>query len=122
MRRRRIEVIIQFLNVLAVIAFAACEAEEALLYDRIVAIPKRQRKADSLVTVADAGDAVLVPTIGARAGMIVRKIVPRRAVRRVILADSSPGTFAQIWPPAFPVFRPRVRFGKALFFCFHNRY
>jgi hypothetical protein len=42
------------------------------------------------------------PVIGARAGLIVREIVPRVAVLAVVLADRAPLAFAEIGPPLFP--------------------
>ena len=78
MRRRAVEVEVVLLDVLAVIAFVAGEAEEALLEDRVAAVPEREGEADVLVAVADAGDAVLVPAVGARAGVVVRADTPRR--------------------------------------------
>src|SRR5207237_900484 len=56
-----------------------------------------------LAPVADSGQAVLVPAIRARAGVVVREVIPRRAVRAVILADGAPGALGEVRPPALPV-------------------
>ena len=66
-RRRGVEVEVVLLHVLAVVALGAGQAEEALLQDRIAAVPERQREAEARVAVADAGEAVLAPAVGARA-------------------------------------------------------
>ena len=71
--RRGVEVEVVLLHVLAVIALDAGQPEEALLQDRIAAVPERQREAEPCVVVADAGDPVLAPAVGARAGVIVGK-------------------------------------------------
>ena len=63
--RCAVEIEVVFLYVLSVIAFAAGQSKDALLENRIALIPKRQGKADLLVSIADAGDSVFVPAISA---------------------------------------------------------
>src|SRR5262245_42648714 len=55
------------------------------------------------MTIADAGDSVFVPAIGARAGMVVRKITPRIAIGTVVFAHRSPSTLGQKRSPAVPM-------------------
>src|SRR5207248_2431351 len=62
-RRRRIQVEVLLLHVLAVVALRAGEAEQALLQDRIVAVPHREREAQPPLAIADAEDAVLAPAV-----------------------------------------------------------
>jgi len=100
---RAVQVVIALLNVFPVVAFVSGEAEEAFFQDGVAAVPERHREADLLMAVADSGDAVFVPAVGAGPGMIVGNVLPRGPVRAVIFADRSPGPFAQIGPPAFPV-------------------
>src|SRR5271166_5172937 len=99
---RAVEVEIILLDVLAVIALAVSQAEQPLLEDRVLAIPQRQGKTQPLVVVAEPGEAVLTPVIGARAGLIVGEIVPRIAVLAVVLADRAPLAFAEIRAPLLP--------------------
>ena len=80
-RRRGVEVVVELLHVLAVVALAVGQAEQALLEDRIAAVPQRQRQAQPLLVVADAGDAVLAPAIGAAARWSCGDS-PRRCRRR----------------------------------------
>ena len=82
MRGRGVEVIIQLLHVLAVIALAVGQAKEALLENRIVSVPQRQREAKALAVVAETRNPVLAPAIGAAAGVIVRQIFPGGAAGR----------------------------------------
>src|SRR5690606_15792761 len=82
------------------------EAEEALLEDRIALVPQRDREADVLVAVAEAGEPVLTPAVGARARVVVRQVGPGGAVRAVVLAHRAPLTLAEIGPPALPVAQP----------------
>ena len=77
--RRRVEVEPVLLDVLAVVALAVGEAEHPLLQDRIGAVPQREREAQPLALVADAGDPVLAPAVGPRARVLVREVVPRVA-------------------------------------------
>ena len=72
------------------VALIGGQTEHPLLQYRIGAVPQRERKTQPLLVVADSRDAVLAPTISARARVIMRKIFPRRSVRAVILAHGSP--------------------------------
>ena len=63
-RRRAVEVEVVLLHVLAVVALAGRQAERPLLQDRVGAVPQREREAQQLVAVADAGQAVLAPAVG----------------------------------------------------------
>src|SRR5215471_11367184 len=102
MSRRTVQVIVIFFDVLPVIGLAVSQAEHALLEDRVLAVPQRQRKTQPLVIVADAGDAILAPMIGARAGLIVAKIVPGVPVLAVVFANGAPLALAEIGPPLPP--------------------
>ena len=102
--RRAVLKIPQLLGVLAVIAFLVGEAKQALLEDRVAAVPQRDAEAPPQVIVTPAGNAVLTPAIGAAAGMIVREILPGGAVAAVVLADRAPLALAHIRPPAPPSF------------------
>src|SRR5882672_11821383 len=93
------------------IALVACEAEETFFQDGVAPIPEGQRKAHDLVPVADPFDSVLPPAIGARARVIVRKILPSRTARAVIFADGSPLALGEIGSPPLPMF-----FSSACFF------
>src|SRR5580658_2444278 len=119
-RRRGVEIVVVLLDVLAMIPFAIREAEEPLLQDRVLFIPESQSEADVLMAVADATQAVLTPTIGARTSMIVREIVPRVAVRTVVLADRSPLPLGEMGPPAIPVGLSLVVGNQPLFFIGHS--
>src|SRR6185503_9887035 len=102
MSRRRVEVVIELLHVLAVIAFAVGQSEQPLLQNRIAAVPQRQRQTQSLLVIAESSEAVFTPAINAAARMIVRKVRPHVAVRTVVLAHGSPLALAQIRAPLFP--------------------
>ena len=92
-----------FLGILAVITLPARQPENAFLENRVASIPQRQSQAQSLFDVAKAGQAVLAPSIRARAGVIVREIVPRLPVSAVILTHGTPLAFADIRSPQIPV-------------------
>ena len=101
--RRAIEVEVILLDVLAVIAFAVGEAEQALLENRVLAVPQREGKTQALLVIGDTGDAVLAPAIGTRAGVIVGEEIPGVAALAVVLAHGAPLTFAQVGSPLLPV-------------------
>src|SRR5262249_6532688 len=101
--RRAVDVEVVLLDVFAVVAFAAGQGEQSFLQERIAAVPEREGEADALVAITNAGQAVLVPSIGPRARMVVREAVPRGAAPAVALADATPGAFAEIRPLPLPV-------------------
>ena len=102
MCRRAIDIEIVLFDILAVIAFAIGQAEQPLLQDRVGAIPERQCKAKTLLVIADAGQPVLAPAIGAGACLIVAEIVPCRAGGAIILTNRPPLPLAEIGSPAPP--------------------
>ena len=120
-RRRGVEVEVVLLDVLAVIALAAGEPEEALLEDRIAPVPQGQREAEPPVVVGDPGDPVLAPAVGARARVVVREEIPGRPVGAVVLAHRAPLALGQVGPPAPPV--DVVAFGlpESLLLCGERR-
>ncbi len=80
-------------------------------------VPKRQRKTEHLLVVADTGQTILVPTVGARAGMIVREVLPGVAIFAVVFAHRPPGALAEIRPPAIPWFAALMRLAQPVLFC-----
>ena len=79
-RRRRVEVEVVLLDVLAVVALAVRQPEQALLEDRVAAVPERQREAQPLPVVREAGEPVLAPAVGARPRLVVAEVAPGVAV------------------------------------------
>ena len=113
--RRRVEVPVALLDVLAVVALEAGQAERPLLQDRVGAVPEGEPEAEPLVAVADGGQAVLVPAVGPRAGVVVRERRPGLAVGRVVLPDRPPGPRRDERsppPPRPPVSARRSRSGS----------
>src|SRR6185312_10756279 len=74
-----------------------------LLQDRIIAVPQREAEAQPLLDIAEPGEAVLPPPVGAGPGLLVGRVVPGVAVRAVVLADRAPLPLADIGPPPVPV-------------------
>jgi len=75
-RRRAVEVEVVLFYVLAVVALAVGEAEEPLLENGVLSVPEGESKAEVLFIVGNAGDAVLAPAVGARAGVVMGKEIP----------------------------------------------
>ena len=112
--RQPLEVPPVLLDVLAVVALRPGQAEHALLEDRIAAVPERERQAQLVADVRDAGHAVLVPAVGARPRVVVRERGPGVAALGVVLADGAPGPLAEIRAPLVPrVRREEVVLGAA---------
>jgi len=100
--RRGVEVVVDLLDVLAVVALGVGQAEEPLLEDRVLAVPEGQGQAELALLVADAGDAVLAPTVGPAPRLVVGQVVPGVAAGAVVLADRAPLPLAQVRAPLLP--------------------
>src|SRR5947209_1762196 len=120
MRRRRVEVEVVLLHVLAVIAFAVRETEQPFLEDCVAAIPQCDAETQPLLVIGYTGNTVLAPAIGTRARVIVREEVPRIAVLAVILTNGAPLPLAQIRAPFFPGRFIGFRLGEPLVFRSHG--
>ncbi len=90
------------LDVLAVVALRPGQAEHPLLEDRVPAVPERERHAQLLADVADAGHPVLAPAVGAGAGVVVREVVPGLAAGAVVLTHRPPGSLREVRAPLVP--------------------
>ena len=75
---RAVEVEVVLLDVLAVVALGVGQAEQPLLQQRVTAVPQRQRKAQPLLVVADAGEAVLAPPVRPSAWLLASIVHCRR--------------------------------------------
>ena len=102
MGRCAVEVVIQLLHVLAVIAFLVGEAEQPLLDDRVLAVPEGEAETPAQVPFPKSREAVLTPAIGAAARLIVGDGVPGVAVGAVVLAHGPPLAFTEIGAPVPP--------------------
>ena len=70
-------------------------------------------KQRTLVVVGDAGQAVLAPAVGDRAGLVVTEIVPGVAAVAVVLANGPPLPLAQVRAPLSPGRCLRARFRQS---------
>ncbi len=113
---RRVERPPVLLGVLAVVALGVRQAVEALLQDRVVRVPEREREAQVLPVVADPSEAVLSPAIRTRPCVLVGEEVPRVATFAVVLAHRAPLTRGDIGAPAAPQRHPVPIFLETLLF------
>ena len=65
-------------------------------------VPERQRETQPLLEVGEAREPVLAPVVRARSRLVVGEVLPRVAVRAVVLADGAPLPLAEIRPPLPP--------------------
>ncbi len=100
--RQVVEVEVVLLHVLAVVALGVGQAEQALLQDRVALVPEGEREAQPLLVVAQAGQTVLAPVVGARPGLVVAEVLPGRAVVAVVLSHRAPLALAQVRAPRPP--------------------
>src|SRR3954453_1964274 len=107
MGRRRVEVVVALLDVLAVVPLTVGEAEQPFLQNRIALVPQRDREAQDLLVVADAADPVFPPPVGAAPRRVVAHRLPRVAAGAVVFAHGAPLTFAEIGTPRLPAIAGR---------------
>ena len=79
--RSSIKIEITFLDILAVVALAVGQAEQAFLEDGILAIPKSWSETEAALAVAPTEEAIFTPAVNAASRVIVRKIVPAGTAR-----------------------------------------
>src|SRR6516165_3570782 len=116
MRWRRVEVEVLLFDVLPVVALVAAKSIQPFFQDGVETIPEGQPKANQLMAVAEAADAVFSPTVGSRVRVFKWEIPPRGAVGTVVLPYRSPLTLREVRPPAFPMLFALTRFFQALVF------
>ena len=90
-RRGGVQIVVQLLDVLAMISLGARHAEKTLFEHAVVLVPQRESKAQPLVVVAEACDAVFAPAVRAGAGLFVRKVRPHIAIVGIILPNGGLG-------------------------------
>ena len=78
--RRVVDVKEVILQVLAVVPLQRVDAEKSLLEVIVGAVPERGGKAENLVAVTNAGDAILAPAVGPATGHVVGQIRPGVAI------------------------------------------
>ena len=61
-----------------------------------------ERETEQLLVVADPAQAVLVPPVGAGAGVVVGEVVPGVAVAAVVLTHRAPRPLGEIRSPSQP--------------------
>src|SRR6516165_6260882 len=92
------------------VAFAVGQPEQPLLQDRVLAVPKRDGKAQPLVVIAEARKAILSPMVSTRSGLIMGEVVPGITIFAVVLADRAPLALAEVWTPLLPRHSDLARF------------
>src|SRR5512136_521891 len=115
MGRRRVEIEVIFLDVLAVVPLAVRQPEQALLEDRVPAVPEGQGEAEALLVVGDPRQAILAPAIGPGTRLIMGEEVPGVSRIAVVFADRPPLALAQVRSP-LPPRRALPGLGQALLF------
>ena len=78
------------LDVLAVVALPVRQPEPALLEPVVLLVPQREGQVQEAVSVAQARDAVLTPSVRTGVGLVERQVVPGVAIGGVVLPDRPP--------------------------------
>src|SRR5690349_976444 len=58
---------------------------------------------EPLFDIAEPGEPILAPAVGARTGVVVRQVTPGIPIGAVVLPHGAPLPFAEIRPPQVPV-------------------
>ena len=103
----RIEVVIELLDVLAVIAFAVGQPKHSLLQNRIALVPQRKAEAQTLLRIGETREPIFSPAVGATARVVVGKVIPGCTMSAVIFAHGAPLPLRQIGAPLLPAFTGR---------------
>ena len=102
MRGRAVEVEIVFFNVFPVVGLAVRQPEHAFFEDGVFAIPQGYAEAQQLLMIADAGQTILAPVIGAGSRLVMSEVVPGITVLAVVLANCPPLPLAKVGSPFSP--------------------
>src|SRR5271156_30580 len=102
MRGRAVEIEVVFLDVFAVVGLAVRQTERSFFEDGVFAIPQGYAETQQLLVIADPGEAILAPVIGARSRLVMGKVVPCIPIGTVVLADRAPLPLAKIRSPFSP--------------------
>jgi hypothetical protein len=89
----RIEIVIALFDVFSMISLGSRKPKKSFLENRVFSVPKRDREAESALTIGNPKESILPPAIRAKVGLLEGKILPTVAIPRVILPDRSPLTF-----------------------------
>ena len=84
------------------IALRVGEAKETFFEDRILSVPERERETKPLMVIAESGNSIFAPTVGAAAGLLVGKIIPGIAVWAIVFTHGAPLAFAEVGTPFAP--------------------
>jgi hypothetical protein len=82
--RRRIKVVVEFLDIFSMIALRPGDAEEPFFKHSILLIPQGKRKTKTLMVVANACNAIFSPSVSPRASVLMGEVCPSIAVPRVV--------------------------------------
>src|SRR5262245_27519335 len=103
MRGGTVEVEVVFLYILAVVAFAVRQAEQAFFQDRVSTVPQSNRETELLFVVRDPCDAILSPTVSARAALVMTEVVPRIPILAVVFTHCAPLPLTEVRTPLLPL-------------------
>ncbi|KMQ84392.1 hypothetical protein RF55_17832, partial [Lasius niger] len=87
-------IVVQLLHIFAVIALVIGETEQPLLQPVVAAIPQGQPQTPIEILVAEAGQAVFAPPVGAGMRVLEREGAPAIAIGAIVFAHRAPLTLA----------------------------
>src|SRR5205823_1305314 len=96
MRRRGIQIVINFLYILTMIAFIVGESKISFLDDGIFFIPESQCKAKQLFMITNAGNAFLSPPVAFASCFVVANVIPGVSIGAIVFPNGSPLAVAEV--------------------------
>src|ERR1700722_1569151 len=101
MGRQVVGIIVELLDVLAMVAFLIAKPKKPFFEDGVLPVPQCYCETKVLKKVRDAAQSVFSPEIRPAMRMVVRKIMPCIAIRAIVLSYRSPLPLTQIRAPLF---------------------
>jgi hypothetical protein len=114
-----VEVVIEFLDILPVVALIIAQPKESFLEDMVLTVPEGDAETEVLVEIRDAGDAIFTPAVGPAMGVFKREITPCIAMFAIVFPHGTPLSFTQVRAPGFQGNVLFFVYMKSLFFRIH---
>jgi hypothetical protein len=86
----RIEIVVTFFDIFAMVPLRSRQPIQAFLEDRVVGVPKGERETQSTFAVTNPQQSVFAPTISTASSVVMRKRKPGFLILRVVFANRPP--------------------------------
>lgn len=109
-----VEVEVSFLDTLAMVSLRIAQTEQTLFQKVILLVPEGKGDVLDAVSVRDASNAVLAPSVSSGSCLVMREVTPSISVLRVVFSNGGPLAFSNVGTPFLPVLCPLAIFFQTL--------